>query len=90
MKKNYLELRILIRFLNLANDEIKWHLIITKTFDFILPSTIVYQSLQIAFDVIDIIANNSVENNKKISLDTSVIREETLIFNCIFFSFYTL
>lgn len=48
-----------------------------------LPSSILYQCIQVSFDVMDIIANNSVENNKKIALDTSVIREETLVFNCI-------
>jgi hypothetical protein len=41
------------------------------------------QSLQVSFDVIDIIAHNSAESNKKISLDTCLIRPETLIFNSI-------
>jgi hypothetical protein len=74
----------IIKFKNflLVNDEIKWRIIITKTFDFFLPSKILNQCLVLSFDVIDVIANNLIEGNNKISLDTAVIREETLIFNC--------
>ena len=66
------------------SDEIKWRLILTKGFDFVLPETILYLSLQVSFDVIDIIAHNSVEANKKITVDTCLVKEETLIFNCKF------
>lgn len=41
------------------------------------------QSLQVSFDVIDIIAHNSVDKNKKLILDTCQIRPETVIFNSI-------
>ena len=64
-------------------SSVKWRIIITKSFDYILPLSVCKQSLQVSFDVIDIIAHNSAENNKKISLDTCLIRPETLIFNCI-------
>jgi len=60
----------------------KWRLIMTKSFDFNLPSAVINQSLEVSFDVIDIIAHNMSEKNKKISLDTCLTRPETLIFNC--------
>ena len=75
-------------FLNLfiltgnEQKDLKWRLIITKSFDHILPLSIINQSLQVSFDVIDIIAHNSVPNNKKIALETCLIKPETLIFNC--------
>lgn len=53
----------------------------TKSFDYQLPFLITGQSLQVSFDVIDIIAHNSVDKNKKLTLDTCLIRPETVIFN---------
>lgn len=60
----------------------KWRLILTKSFDYELPLIVASQSLQISFDVIDIIAHNSVASNKKLTLDTCQVQPETLIFNC--------
>lgn len=54
----------------------------TKSFDYELPLIVTSQSLQVAFDVIDIIAHNSVSSNKKLTLDTCQVQPETLIFNC--------
>ena len=64
-------------------QDIKWRLILTKSFDYVLPPTVTSQSLQVSFDVIDIIAHNSHEKNRKLVLDTCLIRPETFIFNCI-------
>jgi hypothetical protein len=55
---------------------------LTKTFDFVLPLIITTQSLQVSFDIVDILAHNSVEKNRKLTLDTSQIQPDTLIFNC--------
>ena len=72
----------------LPDEELKWRLIITKTFECILPLSVVCQSLQISFDIIDIMAHNSGEKNKRIAIGTCLTRSETLIFNCkeLFFS----
>lgn len=59
-----------------------WRLILTKSFDYVLPLIVTSQSLQVSFDVIDIIAHNSLASNKKLSLDTCQIQPETIIFNC--------
>jgi hypothetical protein len=64
------------------SKEIKWRLILTKSFDFKLPESILYESLQVSFDTLDIMAHNSVEKNKKISIETCMVKDETLIFNC--------
>ncbi len=56
---------------------------LTKSFDYELPAQITGQSYQIAFDVIDILAHNSIEKNKKINIDTCIVRSETVIFNFI-------
>lgn len=55
----------------------------TKVFDHELPFAITSQSLQVSFDAIDILAHNSIEKNKKLTLDTCLIRPETVIFNAI-------
>ncbi|CAF0814108.1 unnamed protein product [Brachionus calyciflorus] len=60
-----------------------WRLMLTKSFDYELPFVITSQSLQVSFDVIDILAHNSVSTNKKLTLDTCLIRSETVIFNSI-------
>ncbi|RNA04920.1 dynein beta ciliary-like, partial [Brachionus plicatilis] len=60
-----------------------WRLIMTKVFDHDLPFAITNQSLQVSFDVIDILAHNSIEKNKKLTLDTCLIRPETVIFNAV-------
>jgi hypothetical protein len=73
---------IIIFFVDKDKNELKWRLILTKSFDYELPSVITSQSTQVSFDVIDIIAHNSVEKNKKINLDTCIVRSETVIFNC--------
>jgi hypothetical protein len=65
-----------------SNPEMKFRLILTKSFEFNLPSSILNQSMIISFDVIDIIAHNSIQTNKKISVDTSLLTPETFIFNC--------
>ena len=68
---------------NETDKKPNWRLIMTKSFDYELPFVITSQSLQISFDVIDILAHNSVEKNKKLTLDTCLIRPETVIFNSI-------
>lgn len=55
----------------------------TKVFDHDLPFAITSQSLQVSFDVIDILAHNSIEKNKKLTLDTCLIRPETVVFNAL-------
>lgn len=65
------------------DNKINWRLILTKSFDFVLPLIVTSQSLQVSFDVIDIIAHNSVGKNKKLALDTCQIQPETVIFNSI-------
>lgn len=55
----------------------------TKIFDHDMPFAITSQSFQVSFDVIDILAHNSIEKNKKIVLDTCLIRPETIVFNAI-------
>ncbi len=78
----------IIRYINqlceLANSsgEVKLKIIITKAFEFVLPEAIMYNSLQVSFDVMDIMANKLVNADKKFSLTTCQIKEETLIFNC--------
>lgn len=69
-----------------SNEDIKWRFILTKPFEFELPGFIMHHSLQVSFDILDIMAHNSIEKNKKINLETSLVKEETLVFNCkIFF-----
>lgn len=77
-------MKITFYFIELDNEKknYKWRLIMTKSFDFNLPSAVVNQSLEVSFDVVDIIAHNMSEKNKKLSLDTCLTRPETLIFNC--------
>lgn len=65
-----------------SSEENMWKIIITKAFDFVLPETIMYNSLQVSFDVFDIMASNLVNKDKKFNLTTCQIKEETLIFNC--------